>query len=74
MPPITLRRVGGVVLMVVGLLLVVGPLSYLLAPHQAHEPKVLGGLAYQATLGLFLLILGLYFLTRRPKKGPDNHG
>jgi hypothetical protein len=75
---LTLRRVGGIVLVIVGVIFLAGPLVFTL--WLAHmktagiAPKMLSGLAYQGTLGLFILIMGLYFLTRRPKKGPENHG
>jgi hypothetical protein len=71
---IILRRVGGLVLSLVGLVFLAGPLSLMVLPQHGQGPKVLGGAAYQGTLGLFILIMGLYFLTRRPKKGPENHG
>jgi hypothetical protein len=37
------------------------------------DPKVLYDLAYIVALGLFLLIVGLYLLTRRATKAPEDH-
>jgi hypothetical protein len=71
---VMLRRAGGVVLALIGLVFLAGPLSLIVFPQHGQDPKALGGIAYQATLGLFILLMGLYFLTRRPKKGPENHG
>jgi hypothetical protein len=71
---VILRRVGGLILAVVGLVFLAGPLSLAVLPQHGQSPKVLGGAAYQGALGLFILLMGLYFLTRRPKKGPENHG
>jgi hypothetical protein len=64
------KRIAGVVLALLGLALLVGPIVLTLG--RAVGPKVLYDLAYIVTLGLFLLIVGLYLLTRRAK-APEDH-
>jgi hypothetical protein len=75
MPPHLLRRIGGGLLIVAGLVVLAGPVQFLVwGSHTAavggavaHDPKALTGLTYQITLGLMIGLIGFYLLTRTPK-------
>ena len=72
-----IRRVGGLALVILGALVLVGPVGFVVWTSRMYTvgvgPKVLSDLAYTVSLGLMLVIMGLYFLTRRTMKAPEKH-
>ena len=72
-----LRRVGGLALTILGAAILVWPISHTIWAARTYSvgvgPKVLYDLAYTASLGLMVSLVGLYFLTKRAKKAPEDH-
>lgn len=65
------KRFAGGLLAAFALWLLSGPLLYIVwGSHQlaaGRDPKALVGVAYQTTLGVMFLLIGVYLLTRRAK-------
>jgi hypothetical protein len=70
MNPLLIRRIGGVVLMVAGFALLVGPVGVLIGGIHVTAEKardaVLDALIWQISVGVLLAVLGAYFLTKKP--------
>jgi hypothetical protein len=73
-----IRRIGGVVLAVIGGFILVGPLQVLIGGlHGAHSADerhgILDAMIYQFTLGGVLILFGAYFITKKPRKSDAAH-
>ncbi len=63
-----IRKAGGVVLALIGLWVLAGPVSWFFErwtqAHPAHvDPKMVGSIASQLTIGGMMLVVGAYLLT-----------
>lgn len=71
-----IKRIGGGVLLLVGMVFLIGPLSFAFWGFQIAKvgasPKVIGEVAYQTAFGLLLALMGFYFLTRRATKAQED--
>ena len=71
--PRLMRRLFGVVLLLVGAYFLIGPIQVLIGgTHGAsQDPKlrhqILDAMIYQLTLGGVVMLFGAYFLTKTPK-------
>jgi drug/metabolite transporter (DMT)-like permease len=68
----TLRRAGGVLLILIGVALLAGPVQALFGGVQAHNADerhaILDAMIYQLTLGGVLALFGAFFLSTKPRK------
>jgi hypothetical protein len=67
------RRLIGVLLLIVGAFVLIGPIQVLIGGTHgaAQDPKmrhaILDAMIYQLTLGGVVMLFGAYFLTTKPK-------